>query len=294
MKITIDQGSGCCFGVVSAIGFAETILESHKPLFCLGDIVHNDQELERLREKGLVYIDYATYLNLRNTTVLIRAHGEPPKTYKIALENNIRLIDASCPVVLRLQASIRKAYDESLNNNGQVVIFGKKGHAEVIGLLGQTFDKAIVISEQEDLKAIDFSRPVYLFAQTTQNAHEYYRIGQLITEAMQQCRDDVNHKPVIFHTICKLVEKRSSEIENFARKHDLILFVSDPKSSNGKYLFEICRKNNPNSYFISSVKDITDNMLKNVQNVGICGATSTPLWLMHEISDFLKNERKDF
>jgi len=287
MKVTIDNGSGCCFGVVSAISSAEAVLCNNTPLYCLGDIVHNNKELERLSAKGLKYIDYSTYKTLRDTSVLIRAHGEPPETYKIALENNIQLIDASCPVVLKLQANIRKAYDESLQNNGQVVIFGKKGHAEVIGLLGQTFNKAIVVSDLDDLQHIDYSKPVYLFAQTTQSAETYQEIGKLISDAMQHCNPDKHHKPLIFQTICKLVEKRSTDIAAFAGNHDLILFVSDPKSSNGKYLFDICKNVNPNSSFISSVKDLTPEMLLNAGSVGICGATSTPRWLMQEIADSL-------
>ncbi len=290
MKITVDQGSGCCFGVVSAIGSAEAFLEKEQKLYCLGDILHNNEELERLSKKGLIYIDYSTYRQLNNTTVLIRAHGEPPETYKIALTNNIQLIDASCPVVLKLQASIRNAYDQTLKNGGQVVIFGKKGHAEVIGLLGQTFNNAIVVSDPSDLDEIDYSVPVYLFAQTTQNAETYTQIGQMITRRMEQSKPGENHLPVIHNTICRLVSKRSDDIAEFSRQHDVILFVSDPKSSNGKYLFEICKSNNRHSFFISSHKDIHPGMLNNTRSIGICGATSTPRWLMQKIASELNSQ----
>lgn len=284
MKITIDQGSGCCFGVVSAISSAEVFLEEEHQLFCLGDILHNNEELERLRKKGLTYIDYNTYKQLNNTTVLIRAHGEPPETYQIALKNNISLIDASCPVVLKLQASIRKAYDESLSNNGQVVIYGKKGHAEVIGLLGQTFNNAVVVSELADLDEIDYTKPLHLFAQTTQNADTYAQIGEIITQRMNKANPLDCIKPEIHNTICRLVSRRSDDIAAFASLHDVILFVSDPKSSNGKYLFEICKRNNPKSFFISSIRDIQPETLNNAESVGICGATSTPRWLMQKIA----------
>jgi len=285
MKITIDQGSGCCFGVVSAIGSAEALLEKQTPLYCLGDIVHNNRELERLSARGLVYINYDTFRQLRDTTVLIRAHGEPPETYKIALKNNISLIDASCPVVLKLQANIRRAYDASLKNGGQVVIFGKKGHAEVIGLLGQTFNNAIVVSDINDLEVIDYSKPVYLFAQTTQNAEAYREIGNLIKQRMQQeCSTEI-FTPEIHNTICRLVARRADDISAFAKQHDVILFVSDPKSSNGKYLFEICKNANQRSFFISDEHNITPEMLREANSVGICGATSTPRWLMQSIAD---------
>lgn len=285
MKITIDQGSGCCFGVVSAIGSAEALLENQTPLYCLGDIVHNNMELERLRTKGLVCINYETFNQLRDTFVLIRAHGEPPETYKIALKNNIRLIDASCPVVLKLQASIRRAYDASLSNNGQVVIFGKKGHAEVIGLLGQTFNNAIVVSDVRDLEVIDYKLPVYLFAQTTQNADAYRKISNIIKNRMQDALEKKPLTPEIHNTICRLVAQRADDISAFAKLHDVILFVSDPKSSNGKYLFEICKNANKHSYFISDERDITREMLQEASSVGICGATSTPRWLMQSIAD---------
>lgn len=288
MKITIDQDSGCCFGLVSAIATAEAFLEKNESLYCLGDILHNNEEMERLSSKGLMYIDYETFRKLYNTTVLIRAHGEPPETYKIALQNNLQLIDASCPVVLRLQENIRKAYDFSEKNGGQVVIFGKKNHAEVIGLLGQTFHKAFVVTEFQDLETIDFSKPVFLFAQTTQSEEEYNAIIEIISNRMQKTTGDPHMKPEIHNTICKLVSKRASNIAEFAKQHDLILFVSDRKSSNGKYLFEICERNNEHSHFITSIDEITPELFRHIESVGICGATSTPRWLMQKIADKIR------
>jgi 4-hydroxy-3-methylbut-2-en-1-yl diphosphate reductase len=285
MKITINKGSGCCFGVVSAIGSAEAFLETNEKLYCLGDIVHNNEELIRLNKKGLIFIDHEIFKTLQNTTVLIRAHGEPPETYQIALQNNIQLIDASCPVVLKLQANIRKAYDETLKGGGQVVIFGKKGHAEVIGLLGQTYNKAIVVSDQNDLINIDYSKPVHLFAQTTQNTDAFKQISEIITARMQEVSGHQKSVPVIHNTICKLVGKRAEDIAIFARQHDIILFVSDLKSSNGKYLFDICKIHNVNSYFISSEEDIRSEIIQNAEKIGICGATSTPEWLLNKIAD---------
>ncbi len=285
MQVTIDSGSGCCFGVVSAIDSAEAVLHKGNHLYCLGDIVHNNKELERLSSKGLEYIDYETYKNLRDTTVLIRAHGEPPLTYKIALDNNITLIDASCPVVLRLQANIRKSWDTLSPMGGQVVIFGRKGHAEVIGLLGQTFDNAIIVSDIDDLIQIDYNKPVHLFAQTTQNEQAYAEIALRIKERMES--ETLEFR--VHQTICRLVANRATELGVFALKHDIILFVSDPKSSNGKYLFNICKNHNPRSYFISSKEDIIDDMLTNAKSAGICGATSTPLWLMKEIAESIQS-----
>ncbi len=285
MKITIDSESGCCFGLVSAIGAAEAYLEQNDSLYCLGDILHNNEELERLKKKGLIYIDYETYKKHHNTTVLIRAHGEPPGTYKIALQNNITLIDASCPVVLRLQENIRKAYDYSLQYGGKVVIYGKKNHAEVIGLLGQTYNNAHVVSDLEDLDGIDYTNPVYLFAQTTQSEQNYREIIGIITRRMKESTGNQQAKPEIYNTVCKLVSNRAENIAGFARKHDKVLFVSDKKSSNGKYLFEICKRNNECSLFISSIDEISPGLFDNTESVGICGATSTPHWLMKKIAD---------
>jgi len=290
MKITIDKDSGCCFGVVSAISSAEQFLDDNNTLYCLGDIVHNNMELERLAQKGLKYINYDEYCALKDTTVLIRAHGEPPSTYRTALLNNITLIDASCPVVLRLQSSIRKAWDLSCKTNSQVVIFGKKGHAEVVGLLGQTFNKALVVSNEEDVEMIDFSKPVHLFAQTTQSEETYSRIESKIAENMENHSPGFSSQLTVHNTICKLVANRAEQLKTFADAHDVLLFVSDPKSSNGKFLYDICRSANERSYFISSYKDVTPKMLIGASSLGICGATSTPMWLMQEISDCLKKD----
>lgn len=291
MIITIDKGSGFCFGVVSAIGVAEAELDAGRSLYCLGDIVHNNMELERLRKKGLQFIDHSTFKTLHSTTVFIRAHGEPPSTYQTALENDITLIDASCPVVLKLQASIRKACEKNISTNGQLVIFGKKGHAEVVGLLGQTLGTAIVVSSESDLDEIDYTFPVVLFAQTTQNKEAFQSLAENIRNRFVFAGKNPDIFLDVRNTICRLVANRAEELSGFAKLHDIVLFVSDPKSSNGKYLYSICKQANSNSHFICSTQDIDFNWFKKAKHVGVCGATSTPYWLMQEIADFLKSKK---
>jgi 4-hydroxy-3-methylbut-2-enyl diphosphate reductase len=285
MEINIDKRSGFCFGVINAIKVAEEQLDQHGSLFCLGDIVHNSKEVERLKAKGLIIIDHNDFKKLSNTRVLIRAHGEPPETYSIARENQIQLIDASCPVVLKLQNKIKKSYKELSDVDGQVVIFGKEGHAEVNGLTGQTGNNAIVIgSGFENLDRIDFSKPINLYSQTTQNKEQYEDLIKLIKERMMQknCNPDINLQ--VSRSICGQVSNRGPHLAKFAKEHDLIIFVSGKKSSNGKYLFEICRENNPNSWFVSEKKELRKDWFNNMMKVGICGATSTPMWLMEEIA----------
>jgi len=288
MKVNIDKSSGFCFGVVSAIRAAENELEEHGEIYCLGDIVHNTEELNRLATKGLKYISHDDFKQLKNTHVLIRAHGEPPETYKIALKNNITLIDASCPVVLKLQANIRKAWLKMKSENGQLVICGKHNHAEVIGLLGQTDNEAIVISNINEIDKIDFTRAVELFAQTTQSVEVFNNIANEIKKRMQ-----ANNNSEVYinahNTTCGAVSNRVDQLTNFSTENDVVIFVSDKKSSNGKFLYDICLNANPNSYFISKVSDIDTNWFINKSSVGICGATSTPLWLMKEIENFIAN-----
>jgi 4-hydroxy-3-methylbut-2-enyl diphosphate reductase len=288
MKIDIDINSGFCFGVVNAICKAEEELEKHGQLFCLGDIVHNNAELERLKKKGLKIIDKEQFKGLENTKVLIRAHGEPPETYSIAKEKNIELIDASCSVVLKLQQRIRKKYIE-YNGNGQIVIFGKKGHAEVNGLVGQTEGKAIVVNSNKDLNKIDFSKPISLFSQTTMSIEGFVALSNEIRRLMEEATGIVEVPLYVNDTICRQVSNRAPHLEKFSKNYDVILFVSGKDSSNGKVLYEICKNSNEHSYFITGIKDINSSWLTNASSVGICGATSTPRWLMEEVAGFLKN-----
>lgn len=287
MIINIDEHSGFCFGVVNAICMAEEELEKDGQLYCLGDIVHNNAELERLKKKGLVIITYEQFKKLNNCKVLIRAHGEPPETYLIAKQNNIELIDASCSVVLKLQERIRKIYRES-TDNGQIVIFGKEGHAEVNGLVGQTEGNAIVVNNLDDLNKIDYSRPVSLFSQTTMSINKFNGISDEINRRMIRAKGIENVPLSINDTICRQVSNRAPHLKEYACKYDIILFVSSKESSNGQVLYEVCKSANPRTYFVTGKSDIKPEWLRNVQSVGICGATSTPRWLMEEVAEFLK------
>ncbi len=283
MKVEIDKNSGFCFGVVKAIEIAENELKKGELLYCLGDIVHNDAEVKRLEQLGLKTIDYETFKKLHNTKVLLRAHGEPPETYQIAKTNNIQLIDASCPIVLTLQKKISKAYSNLYEIEGQLVIYGKKGHAEVVGLLGHTENKGIVVSSIEDLDKIDFSKPVNLFSQTTKSQSSYLKIIEEIRKRMILARgkDDINF--ISNDSTCRQVSNRDIFLEAFSKKHDIIIFVSGKKSSNGKALFEVCKNQNDRTFFVSDVDEINENWFERNDSVGICGATSTPNWLMEKI-----------
>ena len=284
MKVTIDENSGFCFGVTTAIETAERELQKG-PLFCLGDIVHNGQEVERLDRLGLETIDYDDLRTLHNVRVLLRAHGEPPSTYHIAKRNNIEIIDASCPVVLHLQKRIRNTYLQHHGTDAQIVIFGKKGHAEVIGLEGQTNNTAIVIESIHDVDKLDFSRPIYLFSQTTKSVEGF----QQIVEAIKRRRGD----EVVFEyhdTICRNVANRVKKLQDFARSNDVVIFVGGQKSSNAKVLYNNCLEVNSCTLFVSSVADLTPEMLEQchrAEHVGICGATSTPKWLMEEVKQYI-------
>ncbi|MGI6223186.1 MAG: 4-hydroxy-3-methylbut-2-enyl diphosphate reductase [Prevotella sp.] len=278
LKIEIDEGSGFCFGVTTAIKKAEEELEKGATLYCLGDIVHNSMEVERLSQKGLVTINHEQLKQLHNVKVLLRAHGEPPETYETARQNEIEIIDATCPVVLALQRRIKKQYDA--NPQAQIVIFGKNGHAEVLGLVGQTQQKAIVVESLDDVKKLDFHRDIFLYSQTTKSLDEFRHIidyiqSHIAPEAQFQS----------FDTICRQVANRMPHIAEFATRHDLILFVAGRKSSNGRVLFEQCRRVNPNSHQVECAEEINMQWLKGIQSVGICGATSTPKWLMEQCRD---------
>jgi len=271
LQVTIDQDSGFCFGVVYAIDMAEEILEQDGYLYCLGDIVHNDEEVERLKAKGLRIIEHKDLQNLSNEKVLIRAHGEAPDTYRTALENNITLIDASCPVVLKLQNRIKTSFD----SNEKILIFGKHGHAEVVGLSGQTNGEALVFQDIAELDDVELPENITLYSQTTKSTEKFYHIKeQLIQRGYQLKAND---------TICRQVSNRDLDLPKFVSKFDKIVFVSGRKSSNGKVLYEVCLKHNPNTYFISSTSELKKEMFSPGDKVGIAGATSSPMWLMQEV-----------
>ena len=289
LKIEIDSGSGFCFGVTTAIKTAEEELTMGKTLYCLGDIVHNGMEVERLHDRGLVTINHEELKQLHDVKVLLRAHGEPPETYEIARRNNIEIIDATCPVVLQLQKRIKRQFETQyqtplpLGGAGggvQLVIFGKNGHAEVLGLVGQTNNQAIVVESLDDVKRLDLTRDIYLYSQTTKSLDEFRRIIEYIQSHISPSATFQS-----FDTICRQVANRMPNIASFAARHDLILFVSGRKSSNGKVLFHECERVNPNSHHIESAVEIDPSWLKGINTVGICGATSTPKWLMEECRD---------
>ncbi len=277
LKVSIDGDSGFCFGVVYAIDMAEEILAEQGYLYCLGDIVHNDEEVERLKAKGLKIIEHDDLKSLKNEKVLIRAHGEAPETYRTALENNITLIDASCPVVLKLQNRIKNSYDEQ----EKILIFGKHGHAEVIGLQGQTNNNALVFQDIAELDEVELPQNFTLYSQTTKSTDKFYQIKEeLINRGYEVKAHD---------TICRQVSNRDKELPEFVKNFDKIVFVSGKKSSNGKVLYEVCRKHNPNTYFVSSSDELSKTMFNVGESVGICGATSTPMWLMEEVKQVLKS-----
>lgn len=290
MIVTIDDNSGFCFGVITAIQAAERELQKG-PLFCLGDIVHNGQEVERLARQGLETIDYDDLRTLRNVRVLLRAHGEPPSTYHIAKRNNIEIIDASCPVVLNLQKRIRDTYQalHGKNTGAQIVIFGKKGHAEVIGLEGQTNNTAIVIEHIHDIQKLDFTRPIYLFSQTTKSMEEF----EAIVEAIQQQKAGNDTVFEYHNTICRNVANRVKRLQDFARSNEIVIFVGGQKSSNAKVLYNHCKEVNNCTVFVSSTTDITSTLLEQchqAEHVGICGATSTPKWLMEDVKQYIEHK----
>jgi len=271
LQATIDKDSGFCFGVVYAIDMAEEILEEDGYLYCLGDIVHNDEEVARLKAKGLRIIGHEQLPDLKNEKVLIRAHGEAPETYRIALENNITLIDASCPVVLKLQNRVKTSFDKK----EKVLIYGKHGHAEVIGLQGQTSGDAIVFQDIAELDGVDLPDSFTLYSQTTKSVDKFYAIkDELMNRGYDVKAND---------TICRQVSNRYEDLGDFARKFDRVVFVSGKKSSNGRVLYEVCLNHNPNTYFVSDPSELNRENFKPGDSVGICGATSTPMWLMEQV-----------
>lgn len=276
LDVSIDQDSGFCFGVVYAIDMAEEILEEDGYLYCLGDIVHNDEEVSRLKAKGLRIISHDDLLTIKNEKVLIRAHGEAPETYRLALENNITLIDASCPVVLKLQNRIKNSYD----NQEKILIFGKHGHAEVIGLQGQTNNEALVFQDISELDKVELPEKFTLYSQTTKSTAKFYQIkDELLSRGYEVKAND---------TICRQVSNRDEDLRKFVTRFDHIVFISGKKSSNGKVLYEVCKQFNPNTYFISSEEELTKDLFKSGDKIGICGATSTPMWLMEKVKTILE------
>jgi 4-hydroxy-3-methylbut-2-enyl diphosphate reductase len=276
LQVNIDKHSGFCFGVVYAIEMAEDILEQDGKLYCLGDIVHNDEEVKRLQNKGLQIINHDHLKTLKNEKVLIRAHGEPPSTYELALENNLELIDASCPVVLKLQNRIKNSYDKNEN----IYIYGKHGHAEIIGLLGQTNNNAFVFQDITELEIEKLPKKLTLYSQTTKSTDKFYEIKEkLESEGFEVDAND---------TICRQVSNRDIELRDFARLYDKIIFVAGTKSSNGKVLYEVCKQTNPNTYFVSNPGDIKQEWFGKNETVGICGATSTPMWLMEQVKEVIE------
>ena len=288
IKVEIDEGSGFCFGVVTAIHKAEEELAKGETLYCLGDIVHNSREVDRLKTMGLITINREEFKQLKNAKVLLRAHGEPPETYMIARENNIEIIDATCPVVLRLQKRIRQGYLADSDEERQIVIYGKSGHAEVLGLVGQTDGKAIVIEKAEEAKKLDLNKSIRLFSQTTKSLDEFQEIVEYFK---QHISPEATFE--YYDTICRQVANRMPKLREFAATHDLIFFVSGKKSSNGKMLFEECLKVNANSHLIDNEKEIDPSLLQNVKSIGVCGATSTPKWLMEKIYNHIRTLIKE-
>ena len=286
MEVTIDVNSGFCFGVVFAIQMAEDELKQSGSLYCLGDIVHNNMEVERLQAKGLKIIDHEQFAQLSNTKVLIRAHGEPPETYRIAIENNIELIDASCPVVLKLQNRIRNGYEHL--GAGQIVVYGKEGHAEVNGLVGQTNGKAIIVESIEDLDKLDYTKPIQFFSQTTQPTEGFRQMRAEIERRVSEAGIDNSMQLESNDTLCRQVSNREPQLREFAAAHDVILFVAGKKSSNGWVLYNVCKEVNEKSYFVSSWDEVNRDWFDAESRIGICGATSTPMWLMEEIASKLK------
>ncbi len=285
MEVIIEQEAGFCRGVVSAIETCESQLQQTGSLYCIGDIVHNSEEVERLKKAGLTIIEVKDLESLRDCRVMIRAHGEPPSTYALAQRNNIKIVDATCPIVLKLQKDVRKGYEQMRERNGQIVIFGKKGHAEVVGLEGQTDNTAVVISKAEDLEAIDYTRPLHIFSQTTKSKEEFLQIVESIRQNMRANGNE--DKFFVTNSICNRVDSRSKSLLDFADQVDAIIFVSGKHSSNGTYLYQLCKAHKKETFFVSQKEDISLQELKAFKRIGISGATSTPMWLMEQIRDYV-------
>jgi 4-hydroxy-3-methylbut-2-enyl diphosphate reductase len=282
MVIEIDNKSGFCFGVQNAIAKVEELLSSGESVNCLGEIVHNHEEVERLSQLGMATLNKEEGEMIKDSTVLLRTHGEPPSTYRLLEKSNNKIVDATCPVVLKLQQRIKKSFDSMEQTKGQLVVFGKKGHAEVIGLNGQTGNKAIVVNTVADLELIDFTKPIELYSQTTMPLDAFHEISKEIKQRAQ------TEHVTLHDTVCRQVANRVPNLKQFAKKYDAIVFVSGKNSSNGKLLFDVCKNENPRSYFISQPNEVHVSWLTNITSVGICGATSTPIWLMENVKEHIK------
>ncbi len=289
MKVTIDTDSGFCFGVKRAIELAESSLEQNRDLYCLGDIVHNKAEIKRLSEKGLVTTDRKSFRNRKSGQILFRAHGEPPSSYDIIKKNKLSLIDATCPIVRKLQERIKKTWASLSECNGQLVIYGNPDHPEIIGLQGQAENHAIIVSDPSDISEIDPARPVELFSQTTKSTEEYRRLEKNIREKMQQhfSQDEMPLK--VHKTICGQISRRTPLIRKFAGSHDVIVFAGGSQSSNARVLFGQCRDANPRSWFVSHPDEVEKEWLTGASTAGVCGATSTPLWLMEKVAERIRD-----
>lgn len=291
MKVEIDSNSGFCFGVVTAINKAEDELRSSGQLYCLGDIVHNTREVERLQEKGLETITHEHLKNLKDVKVLLRAHGEPPQTYELARKNNVEVIDATCPVVLQLQRRIKKTYDEAVATEKEggakplILIYGKNGHAEVNGLVGQTNGEAVVIQDVDGIDSLDLEKDIFLYSQTTKSLEGFKEIVEEIKKRKKTGKFEY------YDTICRQVANRMQKMKEFAGTHDVVFFVSGSKSSNGKVLFEMCKEVNPKTYLISDESQLDFSLIEGAESVGVCGATSTPLWLMEKIARLIEENQ---
>ncbi len=290
MIVEIDKKSGFCFGVKNAVEIAEKALIRGEQVFSLGPIVHNDKEVDRLSSLGLVSINHEKFRNLKDCKVLIRAHGEPPETYATAETNNLTIIEATCPIVKKLQSKIRETWMRTKNGDGQVVIFGKPGHAEVVGLLGQINNEGILVSGPDDFGKIDISKRIYLFAQTTMSVKEYSNLIEILIKKMEDYGiPDPVANLIINKTICGQVSNREPHLKLFAKKHDIIIFVSGRESSNGKMLYSVCKNVNPDTHFVSSHEELDKSWFIGKKSAGVCGATSTPKWLIENIRDFISN-----
>jgi 4-hydroxy-3-methylbut-2-enyl diphosphate reductase len=289
MKVDIEPGSGFCFGVENAVNIAEESLKKGEKIYCLGEIVHNDIEVNRLTALGLVTVTYEEFLQMRDCKVLVRAHGEPPSTYETARQNNITIIDATCPIVHSLQEKIKRALTSAKEENGQIVIYGKEGHAEAIGLLGAAAERGILITGAGDLGKIDFTRPVWLFSQTTKSKTEYEQISNMIEQRLVIHRaDHPGNILKVYNTICRQVSDREPRLKIFVRQHDVIIFVSGKKSSNGKMLYDVCLSENKHTFFVSTVEEINPKWFTGASSVGVCGATSTPRWLIRQVAEAIE------
>jgi len=288
--VEVDKHSGFCFGVQNAVEIAEKALLQGEKVFSLGPIVHNDKEVERLSSLGLLSVNHDEFRKLHNCRVLIRAHGEPPETYITAEQNNITIIEATCPIVKKLQSKIKETWKRTKEGMGQVVIFGKQGHAEVVGLMGQINNEGILVSGVDDLYKIDLTRPVFLFAQTTMGVKDYNNFADILSmKIAEKLKSDSENNLVINKTICGQVSNREPHLKTFAREHDTIVFVSGRESSNGKILYTVCKEVNPDTHFISSPDEIDKSWFTGKTSVGICGATSTPKWLIENVRDIISN-----